>query len=184
MNGIFRHIHLERRRLFIAGYMAYCAGFVLHAHLNMLVFGVPFPVFTGFVYLSAVVLAGAVTTYFLPKIRWLIDCIAVSRLGFAFCIVAIQGQELAASPILSASIVVGGAICLHRIGGQFNKIGQSSNAHGIVVGLVEQVRVGLDWLDNKAEREVSAQVLSDACEPVAARSIKPPFMPHRVDATG
>ncbi len=51
-------------------------------------------------------------------------------------------------------IVVGGAILIHRLGVQLNMIGQSSDAQGIVCGLVEQVRVGFEWIDNKAEREV------------------------------
>jgi hypothetical protein len=153
---LLRHIHLERRRLIIAGYLAYVAGYVLHAHLNVMVFGVPFPVFTGSVYLISVMLTGVVTTYLLPKIRWLIDCIAVSRLCFAFCIVGIQGQEFAASPMFSALVVVGGAIFIHRLAGILSKIVRSTEAQGMVIGLVKQVRVGLDWIDNKTEREVRA----------------------------
>lgn len=168
VNDFLQHIHLERRRLIIAGYLAYFAGFILHAHLIMTVFGLPFPVFTGLVYLGSVVLAGVVTTYFLPKIRWLIDCIAVSRLCFAFCIVGLQGQEFAASPMLSALIVVGGAIFIHRLGGQLNKISQSTYSQGSVTGLVERVRIILDWIDNKAERDVRAH--TSKTSPLSANS--------------
>lgn len=156
MHRVPRHLYFERRRLTLAGLLAFVAGFSLHAHVNSSAFGVPFPVFTGFLYAGLVVLTAALTTYLLPTVRWLIDGIAVSRLGFAVWVVGVHGQEIAASPIASATIVVGGAIILLQVGAWLDTTSRKSDASVIFLNIAALARGILAWIDNTAARIAAA----------------------------
>lgn len=156
MHRVPRHLYFERRRLTLAGLFAFVAGFALNAHVNSSAFGVPFPVFTGFLYAVPVVLTAAMTTYLLPNVRWLIDGAAVSRLGFAVWVVSVHGQEIATSPIASATIVVGGAIILLRLGAWLDTTSRKSDASVIVLNVVALARGILTWIDNTTARTAVA----------------------------
>jgi hypothetical protein len=147
-----RHVYFERRRLSLAGLLAFLAGYALYAHVNAVAFGVPFPVFTGFFYAVVVVLAAALTSYLLPNLRRLIDGVAVSRIGFAIWVVAVHGQEIAASPTASATIVVGGAIILLRLGAWMDRLSQTPAAPALLVRIAARARTFAAWLDNTAVR--------------------------------
>ena len=130
MYNIPRHVYFERRRLTLAGILAFIAGYALHAHVDATAFGLSFPVFTGFFYAVFVVLTAAMTSYLLPNLRKLIDGVAVSRLGFAIWVVGAHGQEIASSPLASATIIVGGAILLLRLGTWIHTLSRAPTAPG------------------------------------------------------
>ena len=152
MYRIPRHVYFERRRLTLAGVLAFVAGYALYAHINALAFGMPFPVFTGLLYAVFVVLAAAVTSYLLPNLRRLIDGVAVSRIAFAIWVVAVHGQEIAASPMISATIVVGGAIVLLQLGTWTVKLSRAPAAPALLVLVAAWARAFAEWLDNTAVR--------------------------------
>lgn len=160
MHGIAGHMYFERRRLTMAGILSFIAGFALHAHVNSLALGLPFPVFTGFLYAVFVVLAATVTTYILPKWRRLIDFVAMSRLCFAFWVIGVHGQEIAASPLASATIVVGGAIFLQWFGDRIDTMNRALGAPVIILNVTARARAFFAWIDNRTEREGGTNVVS------------------------
>jgi hypothetical protein len=165
MYRIPRHLHLERRRLTLAGALAFVAGYALYAHIPLTAFGLPLPVFTGLVYTVIVVLAASVTSYAFPRLRHLIDGVAVTRLAFATWVVVAHGQAIAASPALSATIVVGGAALLLRLGAWLDRLSQSRNTPPLLALITAQARTFTAWLDNAAARDgrpYPAAVASDA----------------------
>lgn len=171
MNRVPRHLYFERRRLTLAGCLAFVAGFALHMHVGASAFGVPFPIFTGFLYAALVVPMAAVTTYLFPNMRWLIDGVAVSRLCFASWVVGVQGQEIAASAIASATIVVGGAIVLLQLCRWIDITSRRFDASGLFLDFASLARKALAWIDNTAARtavEDDQQPILTICkEPVS-----------------
>ena len=152
MYRIPQHIYFERRRLTLAGVLAFAAGYALYAHIHATVFGLPFPVFTGLFYAVVVMFAAAVTSYFLPNLRKLIDSVAVARLGFAIWVVSVHGQDIAASPLARATVVVGGAIFLLRLGSWIDTFSRTPSAPLLFVNIAARARVAVAWLDNTAVR--------------------------------
>lgn len=152
MYRIPRHVYFERRRLTLAGLLAFVAGYALYAHIPATAFGLPFPVFTGLLYTALVVLTSAVTSYLLPNLRRLIDGVALTRLAFATWVVAAHGQDIAASPVASATIVVGGAIILLRLGSWIDTASRKPAAPVLLVTITAQLRTLAAWLDNAAAR--------------------------------
>jgi hypothetical protein len=136
----------------MAGVLAFFAGYALYAHVPANLHGLPFPVFTGLLYTTFVVLAASVTTYFLPNLRRLIDGVALTRLGFALWVVAAHGQEVAASPTATAAIVVGGAAVLLRLGVWLDRTSRRPSAPALMVTLATQGRAVTAWLDNAPAR--------------------------------
>jgi hypothetical protein len=108
--------------------------------------------FTGFLYAALVVPMAAVTTYLFPNMRWLIDGIAVSRLCFASWVVGVQGQEIAASAIASATIVVGGAIVLLQLCRWIEITSRRSDAFAVYLDFASLAHKVLAWIDNTAAR--------------------------------
>jgi hypothetical protein len=112
---ILTHFEQQKRRLYSIAFLAFSAGYVLYSHIDVMRYGMPVPVLTGLIYMGAIVCATVVTTYFLPGLTKVTDAVAVTRLGFALWIAATQSHELAASPVLGATVVVGGAIVLLQL---------------------------------------------------------------------
>jgi MFS family permease len=150
-------VYFERRRLTLAGILAFVAGYALYAHVNATALGLPFPVFTGFLYAVLVVLAAAMTSYIFPKLRRLIDGVAVSRLGFAIWVIIAQGQEIAGSPLICATIVVGGAIILLRLSNWIDRLSRTPTAPVIFVNVAARARAAVAWLDNAAVRDTAVR---------------------------
>lgn len=151
VNRITRHIQTQRRRLVTSGLLAFVAGFALYAHVHATAFGLPFPVFTGLFYAIAVVLAAAVSSFVFPRLRRLIDGTALSRLGFAGWVVLGQHHDIAASPLLSATIVVGGAILLIEASSRLETLGRSAALPAPLDFAIGAGRAWCDWLDNTGQ---------------------------------
>lgn len=112
---IVEHLNREKRRLYSIAFLAFSAGCVLYSHVDATRLGLPLPVLAGFIYMGLIVCASAITSYFLPKLTRVTDAVAVTRLGFALWIASTQNYELAASPMIGATIVVGGAAILLQV---------------------------------------------------------------------
>lgn len=128
--------------------MAFLAGFVLHSHIEAIVFGLPFSVFTGLLYMVTFGSAAALTTFFLPKLRRLVDSIAFARVSLAFLTVATQNYELAMAPLISAIMIISSAIILLAIGKRIALLAQKKNAPQHLVSFVFKVGTFFYWLDN------------------------------------
>ncbi|WP_170476502.1 hypothetical protein [Ruegeria arenilitoris] len=148
MQKILTHCYLERRRIAFASFMASLAGFVLYSHLVGTVFGLPFPVFAGLLYMVVVGFAAALTTFIFPKLRRLVDGIAFARVSLAISVVATQNYQLVKAPLASAITVVLGAIFLLAIGRRIGRLAQKESAPQLLVAFVAPIGALLHWLDN------------------------------------
>lgn len=163
-----RHVYFERRRLTVAGLLAFVAGYGLYSHIPAVVLGLPLPVFTGLIYAVVVVLAASVTAYLIPNLRRLIDAVALTRLAFAAWVVLAHGQAVAASPMATAAIVVGSAIALLRIATWLDNRGRQPAAQAWLATACAEVRACAAWLDNASVRGNAAYPASFDTSPANA----------------
>ncbi|WP_316650173.1 hypothetical protein [Ovoidimarina sediminis] len=96
--------------------LSFIGGAALYAHApgSLVTVGglnVPIMLFAGASYAIAVFFTACLTTYFLPGLRHLADAVAVMRLVVGLGALTMPGfaHTLIQSPILSATLVVGGA---------------------------------------------------------------------------
>lgn len=98
--------------------MAFSAGVVMYSGSELVLpNGVPLPLFTGFLYAMIVGPAAFLTCLFLPAVSTLIEPIALSRMGYAVGVVSFPqfASMVVDSPMLTAGIIVGGAVILQRL---------------------------------------------------------------------
>ena len=152
LNALIRHIRLERRRIAVAGSLAFLAGTTLTSHLHGVAFGLPFPVFVGIAYAGLAMIAATFSTYFLPRLRHLVEAVALSRLLFALGIAGSQGYAVAETPLYAATIVVVGALGLVQIGTWLETRSRMATASVHLVDSAVRAREILDWIDNTATR--------------------------------
>ncbi|WP_271950011.1 hypothetical protein [Ruegeria faecimaris] len=151
MKRVTRHLSLERRRLSLIAALAFASGFTLYSHIEATRFGLPVPVVIGLIYMAVIVCATALSTYFLPGLRRVTDTVAMTRLAFALWVAGTQSHEIAASPTISAAIVVGGAIFVLQTGSLVQKLAGNRPDFGFVPHIVGNTRLFLAWLDNACE---------------------------------
>lgn len=154
MKNIRHHLICESRRLTFAGTLAFVSGCLLYAHIDAVVFGMPFSVFAGVIYFVFVILAAAVTTYLLPSLRMLIEGVALSRLCLAlFVAVSPAGQQaVLLSPLVNATTVVMGAIGLVWLFRRLENLGSDKAAPPVVLTVAGHLREAADWVDNSEVR--------------------------------
>ena len=106
----------ERKRLAFVAVLAFLAGFLFYARVDAYVFGVQVGVATGLIYAAVIAPVALIICLFLPRMRFLIEAIAVSRLLVALFVFAFPaiGQELLLQPILMAILVVSLGAVLSR----------------------------------------------------------------------
>ncbi|WP_157770131.1 hypothetical protein [Ruegeria marisrubri] len=97
--------------------MAFVSGYLLYAHMHGTVFGMAVPVFTGMTYAVAILVAAVSICVFLPRLRFMIESIAVARLLIAVTAFLLPGlgEALRGSPELSAALLVGAAAVLSKL---------------------------------------------------------------------
>ncbi|MES0826621.1 hypothetical protein [Ruegeria sp. SCP11] len=150
MQSIFRHVYLERRRLAFIGVLSFVAGVALYSHMGITPGGIPVPIIIGLIYMAAVMGAAALTTYFLPRLRRITDAVAVTRLGFAVWVASTHSYELASSPLVSATIVVGSAILLLEISPKLPAFARVFSIPEERLDFTQITQDFLNWLDNAA----------------------------------
>jgi hypothetical protein len=117
MSGIGHAIYRERKRLVFVTLLAFAAGYLFYARLDVQLFGMPAAVITGLIYAGIIAPVALLVCLFLPTLRFMVEAIAVSRLCVA-CIVYTYpevGATILASPILTAVIVVGFGVAISRM---------------------------------------------------------------------
>lgn len=115
--GLRQAIHLERRRLYFVTLLAFAAGVLFYARLDMILFGLPAPFIVGLIYAFIIGFAALVVCILAPSFRFMLEAIAISRLaiaGLAYSVPAL-GQTILASPVLNAVIVVGFGVAVSRL---------------------------------------------------------------------
>lgn len=124
---------------------SFLGGAALYAHVPVGpvavgAFVMPVAVFAGLSYAIAVFCTAFVTTLFLPGLRHLADAVALTRLTVGLVALAMPNvaEALIAAPVLSATIVVGGAGLL--LAGLPILRAQGSTA-------AEGLGQALDWVD-------------------------------------
>ncbi|MCB2114804.1 MAG: hypothetical protein KDE00_00495 [Rhodobacteraceae bacterium] len=96
--------------------MSFTAGVVTYLRYDIVVHGLPLPIFTGLLYAALIGTAALFTSIALPALRAMIEAAAISRLGVATVSFGLPefGQALQHSPMLSATVIVGGAILIRK----------------------------------------------------------------------
>lgn len=115
--GLRQAIHLERRRLYFVTLLAFAAGVLFYARLDLVVFGLPGPFVVGLIYAFVIGFAALVVCIFAPSFRFMLEAIAISRLaiaGLSFSVPAL-GETILSSPVLNAVIVVGFGVAVSRV---------------------------------------------------------------------
>ncbi|MBT8459791.1 MAG: hypothetical protein KJN60_09000 [Boseongicola sp.] len=115
--GLRQAVHLERRRLYFVTLLAFVAGVLFYARLDMVLFGLPAPFIVGLIYAFIIGFAALIVCILAPSFRFMLEAIAISRLavaGVAFSFPAL-GDTILASPILNAIIVVGFGVAVSRL---------------------------------------------------------------------
>ncbi len=138
MNTLLQRAYRERRRTLVAAGLAFLAGYIFYMKFNGYIHGMPIPVFTGLFYGFFVGLAALAMGVFLPNLRFTVEVIALSRLLFAIFVWQVPelGQQLLDSPLINATIVVGGAYLLNKL------IRTQEQWYNVIVG----------WLDDTQGR--------------------------------
>ncbi len=160
MQSIFRHVYLERRRLTFIGVLSFVAGVALYSHMGVTPGGIPVPIIIGLIYMAAVMGAAALTTYFLPRLRRITDAVALTRLGFALWVASTHSYELASSPLVSATIVVGSAIILLEVSAKLPAIARFLSVPEGRLGITQNTLDFLGWLDNAAGYHAQTMTVS------------------------
>ncbi len=126
------------------------AALVLYRHLDGHVGILPTPLAVALFYSGVVILAGFVTTYFLPRIRRLIEAVAVSRLSLAAGALAIPdlGSQLSVAPMTNATLVVGGAFTILSLAPALHALCQAPQAPSPLRAFSDAVYRGVRWIDD------------------------------------
>ncbi len=106
-----------RRLILFATGMAFAAGVIAFLRHDVTVHGMPLPLFTGLLYAGFVGAAAAVTSVALPALGPFVEATAIARLGAAVLAFGSPeaGAALQQSALLSATVVVGGAVMIRRL---------------------------------------------------------------------
>lgn len=117
-------IYRERRRLAFVSGMAFLAGFLFYLNTGLYVHGVHIAFVTGAVYALVVGSAALLVCLFLPSMRFMIEAVAISRLGLSIFVLSVPGMgaQILANPMLTAFLVVsGGAMISRLVHGRFQR---------------------------------------------------------------
>lgn len=117
-------IYRNRKRLVFVTTLAFLAGVIFYLRADATVHGLPIPLITGCVYAATVLVCSILVCLFLPRLRFMIEAVAVSRLMLALFVFAMPnpGYTILASPELTALIVVmGGALVSRAMHGRILK---------------------------------------------------------------
>jgi len=115
--GLGSRIYRDRRRLLFVVSMAFFAGYIMYLRADLYVFGVHIALFTGTLYASVVAFCALVICLFLPSMRFMMEAVAISRLGLSLVVFFAPnvGGPILSSPLLTAFVVVFGGFCISRL---------------------------------------------------------------------
>jgi len=117
MFGIVHAIYRERKRLAFVTFLAFIAGYLFYARLDVQILGLPAGVITGLIYAGIITPVALLVCLFLPSFRFMLEAVAVSRLCVACIVFSFPevGAAILASPLLTGVIVVGFGVGVSRM---------------------------------------------------------------------
>lgn len=155
----------ERRRLGLVTLLAFLAGVLFYWPSSLYLGPFHISVITGAVYAMVVALAAATVCLFLPRLRFMMEAVAVSRLLLALSVAVNPqiGPLLLTNPLLMAAVVVAGGACVSRVmHGRIERGAQRRFAFGpatrravVAHGAPWQCRF-VDWIEGPAQQPVAA----------------------------
>lgn len=115
--AFWAHLQRERRRLAFVTTLAFLAGVLFFWPSNAYLGPVHISIVTGAVYAAVVGCAAALVCVALPRLRFMIEAVAISRLILALAVLSMPdaAQLLLHNPILMALVVVTGGACVSRV---------------------------------------------------------------------
>lgn len=110
-------LYRERRRLALVTTLAFVAGVLFYWPSKVYLAGLHISVITGTVYAGVVGVAALLICIIFPRLRFMMEAVAISRLILAFAILAMPelGPAVLTNPLLMALIVVSGGACISRL---------------------------------------------------------------------
>src|SRR5690606_11529179 len=112
-----RRLRAARRLILFATLMAFAAGVIGFLRHDITVHGVPLPLFTGLLTATVVGVAATLTSVLLPALAAFVEATAIARLAAAVAAFGHPefGTAMQQSPLLAATVVVGGALVIRRL---------------------------------------------------------------------
>lgn len=110
-------VYKERRRLAFVAILAFFAGVLFYLPAPIYIGGVHISLITGAIYASVVGVAAVFVCLFLPRMRFMIEAVAIARLGLAFFVLWNPGvgYQILANPLATAFVVVTGGFIISRM---------------------------------------------------------------------
>ena len=117
VRGLWSSIFRERRRLLFVCALAFLAGFLFYARTGVYIHGVHASLIVGTIYAAVVGFFALVVCIALPSLRFMVEAVAVSRLGLSVFVLVEPhiGYKILANPMLTAALVVFGGILISRV---------------------------------------------------------------------
>lgn len=115
--GLGARIHRDRRRLLFVISMAFFAGYIMYLRAELDVFGVHVAWVTGGIYAGVVGLCALFICLFLPAMRFMMEAVAISRLGLSLVVFFAPnfGFSILSSPVVTALVIVAGGVLISRV---------------------------------------------------------------------
>ena len=110
-------LYNERRRLALVTTLAFAAGMLFYWPSKVYIGDLHISLITGAVYAGIVGLAALLICAVFPRLRFMMEAVAISRLILALVALAIPGigPALLTNPLLMALVVVSGGACVSRL---------------------------------------------------------------------
>lgn len=115
--GLGQAFFQERRRIYFVSLLAFVSGMLFYDHIGHQIAGLPGPFAIGLLYAALIGVASTVICLVAPSFRFMLEAIALSRLGVATLAFYAPGvgDVIIASPLLNACIVVGFGVGVSRL---------------------------------------------------------------------
>lgn len=114
--GTLSRLHRERRRLCFVTALAFLSGYIMYLQSELQVWGLHIAWVTGGIYACVVGAFALLICLFVPSMRFMIEAVAISRLGISVVVFALPelGVRLLADPFITASVIVAGGFLVSR----------------------------------------------------------------------
>ncbi|MEL7151720.1 MAG: hypothetical protein AAGK71_13355 [Pseudomonadota bacterium] len=111
------NLHQDRRRLSFVIALAYLAGVLFFWRSHVYLGHVHISLVTGLIYAVIVGIAAVTVCLCLPRLRFMMEAMAMSRLTLAVTVMMVPdlGKIVLSQPFLMALILVAGGACLSRL---------------------------------------------------------------------
>ena len=114
--GLVSRVYRDRRRLIFVVALAFLAGFFMYLRADLYLGAWHIAWVTGAIYALVVGLVALVVCLALPRMRFMIEAVAVSRLILSLAILAMPGigPLVLSDPLVTASVIVLGGMAVSR----------------------------------------------------------------------